>query len=242
MEKFAGFPAGRLRFTSVPDLFFSELLPAIDDLAELKVTLHVLWLLHRKQGGLRFVSRRELEADPTLLRSLGGGQEAAKEALDRALAKATERGTLLHIFTRQEGDEEPSEQAQHLYLLNNAEGRQAVERIRRGELPLQLADIPGEAALSPERPNIFTLYEQNIGLLSPLIADELREAEQQYPPDWIEEAFKRAVENNVRKWSYVRAILESWAAEGKDGAEYRRDSEKKRRWYTDEEYEKYFIH
>jgi hypothetical protein len=38
MEKFAGFPAGELRFTSVPDLFFARLLPEIDSLAELKVT------------------------------------------------------------------------------------------------------------------------------------------------------------------------------------------------------------
>ena len=45
---FAGFPDGRLRFTPVPDVFFSELLPLIDDLAELKVTLHCLWRLHRQ--------------------------------------------------------------------------------------------------------------------------------------------------------------------------------------------------
>jgi DNA replication protein len=240
MKKFAGFPAGRLRFTSVPDLFFGELLPAIDDLAELKVTLHILWLLYRKQGEVRSVSRRELAADPTLLRSLrslGGEQEMAEETLDRALTKATERGTLLHIAARQEDGSE-----QHLYLLNNAEGRRAVERIRQGELSGQLVDIPGEAVLIPERPNIFALYEQNIGLLAPLIADELREAEEQYPPDWIEEAFKRAVENNVRKWSYVRAILESWAAKGKDDAEYRRDSKEERRWFTDEEMEKYFTY
>lgn len=234
MRKFDGFPAGHLRFTSVPDLFFSEVLPAIDDLAELKVTLHVLWLLYRKQGDLRCVSRGELEADPTLLQSLGG----ERDALVRGLEKATERGTLLHIAVREEGERGKE---RRLYLLNNAEGQRAVERISGGETPLLPLETPAETAPAQERPNIFALYEQNIGLLTPLIADELREAEEQYPPAWIEEAFKRAVENNVRKWKYVRAILESWATKGKDDAEDRRDS-KKKRWYTDDEYEKFFVH
>ena len=49
-----------------------------------------------------------------------------------------------------------------------------------------------------ERPNIFTLYEQNIGLLTPLIADQLRDMEKSYPPDWIDEAFTIAVGRNKR--------------------------------------------
>ena len=66
-----------------------------------------------------------------------------------------------------------------------------------------------------ERPNIFVLYEQNIGLLSPLIADELRDAADRYPEEWIESAFREAVQHNKRKWSYIRAILRRWEAEGR---------------------------
>jgi hypothetical protein len=55
--KFDGFPAGELRFTSVPDLFFAELLPDIDDLAELKITLHIIWL--RQRGGKQVVTQAE---------------------------------------------------------------------------------------------------------------------------------------------------------------------------------------
>jgi len=58
-----------------------------------------------------------------------------------------------------------------------------------------------------DRPNIFILYEQNIGLLTPPIADELRQAEQTYPAGWIEEAFREAVSLNKRSWRYIRAIL-----------------------------------
>ena len=46
-----------------------------------------------------------------------------------------------------------------------------------------------------ERPNIFVLYEQNIGLLSPLIAEDLKDAADQYPAEWIEAAFREAVQH-----------------------------------------------
>ena len=70
--------------------------------------------------------------------------------------------------------------------------------------------------LSARRPNIYNLYEQNLGLIhSPLLAEELQDAEQTYPEEWIEEAFRIAVTNNVRRWVYVRRILERWAEKGR---------------------------
>jgi len=69
--------------------------------------------------------------------------------------------------------------------------------------------------------NIFTLYEQNIGMITPMIAEELKEAENLYPPQWIEEAFKEAVTLNKRSWKYIARILERWASEGKDIGEHR---------------------
>ncbi|HRO90206.1 MAG TPA: DnaD domain protein, partial [Promineifilum sp.] len=80
--------------------------------------------------------------------------------------------------------------------------------------------------LMVERPNIFVLYEQNIGALTPLIADELREAERTYPPQWIEEAIKLAVTNNARRWRYIMAILERWRQEGRQDALGQRDSQR----------------
>ncbi len=70
-------------------------------------------------------------------------------------------------------------------------------------------------ALELDRPNIFPLYEQNIGLLPPLVAEELREAGERYPAEWVEEAFRLATQQNKRKWSYIRAILRRWETEGK---------------------------
>ncbi len=97
MKGFSGFPAGKVHFTPLPNLFFSELLPAIDDLAELKVTLHIFWLLHQKKGYPRYVSRRELEADGVLRGGLREMGQAPEERPGQALERAVARGTLLHV-------------------------------------------------------------------------------------------------------------------------------------------------
>ena len=74
--------------------------------------------------------------------------------------------------------------------------------------------------IDPERPTVFRLYEQNIGLLTPLIAEHLVDALETYPPDWIEDAIAEAVSYNRRSWRYVQRILENWAVTGRgDGRE-----------------------
>ena len=57
--------------------------------------------------------------------------------------------------------------------------------------------------------------ESNIGMLSPMIADELKEAEALYPSDWIADAFREAALQNARNWRYIVRILESWEREGR---------------------------
>ena len=245
MKSFSGFPAGKVYFTPLPNLFFSELLPAIDDLAELKVTLHIFWLLHQKKGYPRYVSRRELEADGVLLGGLKEmGQEPA-ERLGQALERAVARGILLHVtaLRQSSGQAQPGDGQDDLYFMNTDVGRRTVDKIRCGELEIEAAAIlPSEARLKVERPNIFVLYEQNIGLLTPLIAEELRDAEKTYPADWIEEAFRIAVEHNARRWRYVRSVLERWATGGKDSEKTGRDTGKDRRRYIEGKYADYIEH
>ena len=101
-------------------------------------------------------------------------------------------------------------------------------RFRRGEFVLPKIKISHTppAVSSEKLPDIFTLYEQNIGLLTPMIADELKAAEQTYPQEWLREAFKEAVDLNKRSWRYIQAILERWSAEGKSSGAHQRHSEK----------------
>jgi DnaD/phage-associated family protein len=66
------------------------------------------------------------------------------------------------------------------------------------------------------RPDIYTLYEQNIGALTPILSERLREAENLYPAAWVEEAFAEAVNYNRRSWAYIIRILENWVTNGRE--------------------------
>jgi DNA replication protein len=226
MKTFSGFPSGKVAHTPLPNLFFTELLPLIDDLAELKVTLHIFWRLYRMREHPRCVSRAQLANDTTLLRSLNELRPPVNETLDDGLERGVTRGTLLKMVA--EGGEAA------WYFPNTEQGRRAVERIQAGDLDLPDAALrPVDAPAALERPNIFVQYERNIGVLTPFISEELRDAEQTYPAEWIEDAFHRAVEQNVRKWSYVRGILDSWAREGRDdGADRPLSREDPKRYVT----------
>jgi DnaD/phage-associated family protein len=209
---FDGFPR-RMRQTPVPNPVFGPLLEQIDSIDELKLTLRVVWLLHNKKGYPRSVTLSELEADRVLARALPETGGDHHRGVRVALEKAVARGTL--VCDVMSGDSS----GERVYALNT-------ERDARGPggtAPSGSRYDRGrrsEGSNGPvERPNVFALYEDNIGMLSPMIADELREAEELYPAEWIEDAFREAVENNARSWRYVARILERWEREGRSDGE-----------------------
>lgn len=67
-----------------------------------------------------------------------------------------------------------------------------------------------------EGQNIFKLYEQNIGVIAPMLIDDMKAAEQEYPYEWIVIAFKIAVENNARNWKYISKVLKNMKSNGVD--------------------------
>ena len=220
MQGFAGFPEGKQRTTPLPNLFFSDLLPIIDNIAELKVTLYAFWALGQREGAVRYLRLTDFMNDPILLKAMGGPSiQSGVDALGDGIERAVARGTFLKV------DVEGADGQMELYFLNTEKGRAAVEGISRGEWRPS-PDDEQPISLLIERPNIFVLYEQNIGALTPIIAEELREAEKTYPPRWIEEAIKLAVTNNVRRWRYVQSILERWRNEGRKDALGPRDSQR----------------
>jgi DNA replication protein len=75
-------------------------------------------------------------------------------------------------------------------------------------------------------PDIFIAYEENIGLLTPMIADELKDAERTYPADWIRDAIREAALHNKRNIRYITKILETWSAEGRSDGTYQRNPAK----------------
>lgn len=234
---FVGFPDQKMHAIVVPDLFFVELLPQIDDLAELKLTVYFFWLLNEKEGPLRYVRGEDLRQDESLLQGLAleSALRSPLAVLEDALERAVARNTLLQVYVESGADGEPkvrngrnpastgaassdSEQpsGEDWYFLNTAKGRQSVAAIRQGRLADLQGIVPDEARLRVERPNVFVLYEQNFGLMTAMIADQLRDLEKSYPPDWIVDAMEIALLNNKRHLNYIRGILRRWETEGKD--------------------------
>ncbi len=211
LRGFPGFHAGRTRYIRVPVEIFSEILPLVDELAELKVILYAFWQLYQGEGDVRYVRLDDALADLVFLAGMGATPAEQIAATHRGFARAAQRGVLIEIEIRRAGHEEK------WYFLNSPKGRQAVERLRKGDFRGLIHDIDDVVVgLEKERPNIFLLYEQNIGMVTPMIAERLRQLERDYPEQWIYDAFSLAVERNARNLAYIQRILSNWAQYGKD--------------------------
>ena len=214
-EGFQGFPRG-VRATTIPDPLLGVLLEGIDDLAELKVTLRAFWLAAQRKGPLPAVLLDEFLNDRVLVEGLRGQERSAGDAIRRGLDAAVRRRTLLR-FRDGKG-------VIH-YAINTEPNRQAVEAgqpVRAQQEPVG-SGLPYEPA-DRARPNIYALYENNIGTMTPMVAEQLKEAEGEYSQAWIREAFEIAASRNKRSWGYIAAILRSWAEEGREDGKSRRYS------------------
>ena len=179
----------------------ARLIEEVWDPTELKTTLTVA--LH---GGLTTpVAEGLVFADERLRRGLrsDGSHRSVEERIGQALEVALARGTILRLVD--ENDD--------AWLLIGTDDNQRLSRSVANGLAPRVPRWVGRMSL--ERPSIFTLYEQNIGLVTPIIADRLVEAVERYPESWIEDAISEAVSYNRRSWRYVQRILENWATEGR---------------------------
>lgn len=204
--EFEGFPR-KMRYTPVPNQMFGPLLEGIEDLAEIKCVLRFLWLMNQKKGFPRSISRQELFSDPILISAFSGISNTPNTAISEALQKAVDHGILITADLHEENSDD------HMYLLNTDSERRFLGEVKSTS-PEGMLKTDLKTRTVP-RPNIFSLYEDNIGMLNPIISDELKEAEELYPQEWIEDAIREAVVQNKRSWRYVCAILERWENEGR---------------------------
>lgn len=218
MPEFKGFTDNET-FTKLPDTFFQQMLNDIDDIAELKVTLYFLWRVAHMESAFRYLCKSEIMEDDAFMAGLSAAE------LQRGLDKCVQRGSLLRVENDSGG----------FYFINSPRGRAAAEALRKGDwrASARIASLP------LDRPNIFKLYEENIGPLTPLMADTLREAEGEYPSGWISEAFSIAVERNKRNWKYIEAILRRWKEEGKDERRNQQDTGEGSERYTKNKFSDY---
>jgi DnaD/phage-associated family protein len=213
--EFTGFPSGA-RATVLPSAFFTSVLPGIEDPAEMRVTLFLFYALGRHRGYPRFLTRRELEALPPLAESLAHLPGEVADNLDRGLELAAGRGGLPRPGHRR------GRPRRHLIFLNTPADRRALSA-RSGRSASAGRCLSPPRRLRPSATTSSSSTEENIGPMTPLVAEELREAERHYPSDWIEEAFKEAAVLNKRSWRYAARILERWAMEGRQSEKAGRD-------------------
>ncbi len=200
---FEGFRTGA-RATAIPSQFFTEVLPGIEDAAELRVTLYALYAITRS-GSLPVMRASVVAAEEPLARAFAhhGGVKAVRAALEGAVARGVLRSLAL-----EDGD--------LLVAVNTEAGRRLLDRIASGAeaAPGGGVVVRLEPAGVPSRP--AQVYEQEIGLLTPAVTAALAEAEAKYPAGWIADAIRLAAVNNARSWRYAEAILRRWETEGRD--------------------------
>ena len=213
MTSFPGFTSSET-FTQVPDSFI-RMMNEIDDIAELKVTLYAIWRIEHMEGNFRAMCETDFEEEALGLKV---------DEIRRGLGKAVERQTLL----------KSTHEADVFYFLNSPRGRLSAESFGKGQWRDAMR------AYVPNKSNVFKLYEENIGALTPLLADRLKEAEQNYPSAWFEEAIEIAVSRNIRNWKYIEAILARWKENGKDERRDSEDTVKDAKRYTDGEFSEFF--
>ncbi|MDY6867355.1 MAG: DnaD domain protein [Chloroflexota bacterium] len=209
LPSFGGFSSENHDLIRLPGAFFTQLLPVIDDLSQLRLLLYFFWHLEQQESKVRYFKWGEMVADPALVRMVGG-----EKTLKKALQALVEYGAVLEANLEWMNE--------RYYFINGPQGRAAIDAIQRGEWQGSTTDRPA-IQLTEEQPNIFKLYEENIGAITPMMAEILKQDEADYPSAWIEEAIRIAVKRNARNWKYVQAILNRWQKEGRGNGQNRRD-------------------
>jgi DNA replication protein len=205
----------------IPAWFLARVVPRIREMAELQVMLAFFRKLSGASEPGDPVSEATLLDDEGLREALrlDGAVRPPDEIIRRGIELAVARESLLEFSVGT-----PDTVESRWLMLATPENRIKLERYRTGELPAPIRpdSDTGPGTVRRTRPGVFKLYEQNIGLVTPIIADRLVEAMELYPEQWIEDAIASAVSYNRRNWRYVQRILETWATEGRSNEANRR--------------------
>jgi DnaD/phage-associated family protein len=211
---FAGYIDAMRDTVPVPARFFTDVLPEITSLGELRVTAFLFRLFALHGGAEAPVAEPVITGDRALRQTFrvdGTASADTREAILDALDRAVARGSLLRVVARS------GRRSVAWYFLHTPVTRELVQAIQRGAIaPPQAMWVEDHAPeVTADPPTAFYLYEQNIGPLTPLVADRITRAMDAYPLPWIEDAIEEAVAYNRRSWRYIERILETWSQQGR---------------------------
>lgn len=215
------FESDRDRSIPIPSSFFEQHLARIRDLAAIKVLLTVYLHLSDLDPGAPFISEDAIFADRQLVNGvrLTGSNRDPIEEIRHGVDVLAAHDAIVRIVVEEDGEESywlmPKSPQNQRLLYTFVNGSRA--------FPYRQTRTQAKARVAIERPNVFRLFEQNIGVVTPLIADQIIEAIEIYPAGWIEDAINEAVSLNRRSWRYIQRILERWSTEGRGDEAYRRN-------------------
>lgn len=226
---FAGFPKPKRNYSQLPHALV-DMLPEITSLSELKV---VLYTLRHTWGFSEYGKPKRLTIDEFMngrKRTNGSrydrGTGLSNNSVINGLRDAEEHGFVvidvddhdkgrikkyyrLKIDDSKTWGSEPQDLKSDM---QNVHSYSAKDAHRTEKDTLENNQPPEEQP----RARIFRLYEELCGqTIGSFVYDELKDAQQSYPAEWIEDAFKEAMLNNAKSWKYVRTILERWSREGR---------------------------
>ena len=192
----------------VPAQLFTEILPRLHNESQLRATLYTRYAIMSKGSGQRYVYLSQLLTDPVLLSwftHLGG-----KNGIQRGLDQSCREGIFLQL---QIGEDDK------ILAPNDESGARLITDMKSESVAHHNQSRDSSPETNYERTvvsNVVEKYENEIGMLTPVIADMIAIAEQMYPTTWILEALDIAAQSNARSWKYVTAILARWKNEGKN--------------------------
>ncbi|CAN5755167.1 DnaD domain protein [soil metagenome] len=194
---------------AIPADFFDAYLASSSNLDE----LHVLLAFFRIQQSLEIVNA-DVDEEAFLTNELlnksltpTSSEQSASSRIIRGLNRAVVRGALTRRWNA-------DQQRQHTYYTLSEFDQEHIaesDNIDSGESTEATTSIKRHAA------SVYATYEENIGILTPLIVDQIRMAVEIYPVDWIHDAIREAVNYNRRQWRYIQRILENWKTDGHGG-------------------------
>ncbi len=206
-----GFPRG-VQFTPVPNPLLASLLEEIDSLDELKVVLRTIHGLHKQRKVPASISFSELYSDRTVAAMLSASGSELEGLVDSAIESASDRGILLVL---------DGGNGQNSIYLNTEPVKRALVRQgidisnKSANASAKAAETWPDAVAALPKQDAVTFYEQNIGAMTPIVADNLHAALEEHPEDEVRLAIRKAAEANARSWNYIAAILRRWATEGR---------------------------
>ena len=207
-------PVDSAPLVSVPRALLDRLITARASVEEHRVVL-LLVLLTRTGKADAAISEDAFATDPMVLDAgkVDGTPVAMPGWPFPALEQAVAHGTILRFVVESKAG------SRNWLLLNTVENARLVARMTDDpdSVPEMYWIDESRPRVHVDKPTVFRLYEQNIGPLTPMIADRLIKALEMYPPDWIESALEEAVAYNRRNWRYIARILQNWEADGPPG-------------------------